>query len=457
MHMEWAKDSTPLDGLFPVPVPPEADEPCPPGQAPADASLAAVLSPGGRRRVYGALCLAARAAGRRTPARLRVLTDYEQRLGITPDDVRLQQALADHVRCIRMGARQHEKELTVVALIELVTADGRTTQRERELLCRVAARAGLTPGQVDELLSKALARHVRQRAPRARDPFGESDLQELEQLSGGKPASARQPRHSARPSGRQPSARHSARQGAQPGAQPSARHGVRQEARFSESDTGVIFDESLKTKRSRSRRLESAGPFDHTLLPSAPASAGCEETGPFDRTLLPGASPPWDEPRDELCDETGPFDRTLLPGPTPAATAAADGLFGESDLGPTADASATARVDDRFDEAWSAGHEEERAFDTQRDEVGDEVDDESDTGFLDDDNDDDDDDPYADRYGDEDDDEDDRAGPFDDDESDTGCIDGEEVRAAREALASNLRLMAEDEGYRTSLETPSPD
>jgi hypothetical protein len=169
--MDWAKDSTPLDGLFPGPVPAkEEDLVAAPGE----------LSPGGRRRVYGALCLAARAAGRRTPARLRLLAEWRRRLDIADDDAALLETLADHLRCIRMGARQREKELTVAALVELVTVDGRTTRRERELVVRVAGRAGLDRVAAEDLISRGLdGRQPPRRLPAAPPRLEPAELDAL--------------------------------------------------------------------------------------------------------------------------------------------------------------------------------------------------------------------------------------------------------------------------------------
>lgn len=241
--MEWAKNSTPLDGLFPISVPADPNDP---GGTPDDRH--AILTANGRRRIYGALCITARAAGRKTPARLRVLAGFKQRLGLSEQDAAIQESLADHVKFIRMGVRQREKELTIVALVELVTVDGRTTSRERELLCRVAARVGCTPAQVDAFIAAGLARHAPQRAV-ASQGYGHSDLAELDELPRG--------------SQRLASARSSARRQLGP--------------RFEESDSGLLFDETLLPGR------PAAGLFDASL--SLPAMA------PAEATLLPPPPP----------------------------------------------------------------------------------------------------------------------------------------------------------------------
>lgn len=130
--MEWAKDSSPLDDLEPEAA--GEGEPEVQGQR---------LPRSSRKRIYGVLCLAASASGRRTPGRLRVLATYRARLGITPQDAEVAETLAGHLKGVRIGKRQPEQDAVMLALVELLTADEREpTARERQLLERIGARGG---------------------------------------------------------------------------------------------------------------------------------------------------------------------------------------------------------------------------------------------------------------------------------------------------------------------------
>ena len=144
--MEWAKDSSPLDDLEPEAA--GEGEPEVQGQR---------LPRSSRKRIYGVLCLAASASGRRTPGRLRVLATYRARLGITPQDAEVAETLAGHLKGVRIGKRQPEQDAVMLALVELLTADEREpTARERQLLERIGARGGWSPQRIEAAVQARL-------------------------------------------------------------------------------------------------------------------------------------------------------------------------------------------------------------------------------------------------------------------------------------------------------------